>query len=90
MGTRKQAISVRIGETDLNNLRRLAKRMGVRDSDVIRVAIKTLLAKWSPLHDTNVRGKNLVPVFLENGSDLFRYFELDTPRLEGIINEGAS
>ena len=90
MGTRKQAISVRIGETDLNNLRRLAKRMGVRDSDVIRVAIKTLLAKWSPLHDTNVRGKNLVPVFLENGSDLFRHFELDTPRLEAIINEGAS
>jgi hypothetical protein len=90
MGARKQAISVRIGEADLGNLRRLARRLGVRDSDVIRVAIKSLLAKWSPLHDASVRGKNLVPVFLENGSDLFRHFELDTPRLDSIINEGAA
>jgi hypothetical protein len=89
MGVRKQAISVRIGEADLGNLRRLARRLGVRDSDVIRVAIKSLLAKWSPLHDASVRGKNLVPVFLENGSDLFRHFELDTPRLDSIINDGA-
>ncbi len=80
---------MRIGEADLGNLRRLARRLGVRDSDVIRVAIKSLLAKWSPLHDASVRGKNLVPVFLENGSDLFRHFELDTPRLDSIINEGA-
>jgi hypothetical protein len=90
MGARKQAISVRIGEADLGNLRRLARRLGVRDSDVIRVAIKSLLAKWSPLHDASVRGKNLVPVFLENGSDLFRHFELDTPRLDSIINDGAA
>ncbi len=90
MRARKQAISVRIGEADLGNLRRLARRLGVRDSDVIRVAIKALLAKWSPLHDASVRGKNLVPVFLENGSDLFRHFELDTPRLDSIINEGAA
>lgn len=90
MGAKKQAISVRIGEADLGNLRRLARRLGVRDSDVIRVAIKSLLAKWSPLHDVSVRGKNLVPVFLENGSDLFRHFELDTPRLDSIINEGAA
>lgn len=89
MGARKQAISVRIGEADLGNLRRLARRLGVRDSDVIRVAIKSLLAKWSPLHDASVRGRNLVPVFLENGSDLFRHFELDTPRLDSIINDGA-
>lgn len=90
MGARKQAISVRIGEADLGNLRRLARRLGVRDSDVIRVAIKSLLAKWSPLHDASVRGKNLVPVFLENGNDLFRHFELDTPRLNSIINDGVA
>ena len=90
MGVRKQAISVRVGEADLGNLRRLARRLGVRDSDIIRVAIKSLLTKWSPLHDASVRGKNLVPVFLENGSDLFRHFELDTPKLDSIINDGAA
>lgn len=89
MGPKKQAISVRVGEADLGNLRRLAKRLGVRDSDVIRVAIKTLLTKWSPLHDSNVRGRSLVPVFLENGTELFRHFDLDTPRLDSIINDGV-
>lgn len=90
MGVRKKAISVRIGEADLSSLRRLARRLGVRDSDVIRVAIKLLLSKWSPLHDANVKGKNLVPVFLENGTELFRHFDLDTPRLNTIINDGAA
>jgi len=89
MGPKKQAISVRVGEADLANLRRLAKRLGVRDSDVIRVAIKALLTKWAPLHDSNVRGRSLVPVFLENGTELFRHFDLDTPRLDSIINEGV-
>ncbi|HVY23372.1 MAG TPA: hypothetical protein VG962_08490 [Steroidobacteraceae bacterium] len=89
MGPKKQAISVRVGEADLGNLRRLAKRLGVRDSDVIRVAIKTLLSKWAPLHDNNVRGRSLVPVFLENGTELFRHFDLDTPRLDSIINDGV-
>lgn len=85
----KQAISVRIGEADLTNLRQLANRLGVRDSDVIRVGLKLLLNKLSPLHDVTVTGKSLVPVFLENGSDLFRYFELDASRLYSIINDNA-
>ena len=86
----KQAISVRVGENDLYNLRQLAQRLGVRDSDVIRVAIKILLNKLSPLHDLSVTGKSLVPVFLENGSDLFRYFELDAARLFSLINDNAT
>jgi hypothetical protein len=90
MGIRKQAVSVRVGTQDLNNVRRLAKRLGVRDSDIIRVAIKSLLSRWAPLHDNNVCGRGLVPVFLENGNELFRHFDLDTPRLDSIINEGAA
>lgn len=89
MANRKKAISVRIGEGDLNSLRRLAKRLGARDSDVIRVALKSLLSKLSPLHDHSVRGHSLVPVFLENGTELFRHFDLDTPRLDRIINDGV-
>jgi Arc/MetJ-type ribon-helix-helix transcriptional regulator len=90
MGARKQAISVRIGESDLSRVRRLARRLGARDSDVIRAAIKALLAQWSPLQDATIRGRSLVPLFLENGTELFRYFDLDAPRLESIINEGVS
>src|ERR1700677_4167431 len=34
-----------------------------------------------------IRGRNLVPVLLESGDDLIRFFELDAFRLESIINE---
>lgn len=89
MDSRKQAVSIRMNGPDLRNVKRLAKRLGVRDSDIIRVAVKLLLTKLSPLCDQYVRGRSLVPVFVESSSDLFRYFDLDAGRLENIINEGA-
>ena len=86
---RKQAVSIRVGESDLRNLKRIASRLGVRDSDIIRYAIKSMLARLSPLCDKSISGRNLVPVLIESGDELIRYFELDAYRLERIINENA-
>src|SRR5271163_2639649 len=83
---RKQAVSIRLGESDIRNIKRLAKRLGVRDSDIIRYAIKSTLNRIAPLWDQAIRGRNLVPVRVESGDELIRYFELDTFRLESIIN----
>jgi hypothetical protein len=84
---RKQAVSIRLGESDIRNIKRIAKRLGVRDSDIIRFAIKSTLNRISPLCDPSIRGRNLVPVLVESGDELIRYFELDAFRLESIINE---
>jgi hypothetical protein len=84
---RKQAVSIRLGESDIRNIKRIAKRLGVRDSDIIRFAIKSTLSRIAPLCDPGIRGRNLVPVLVESGDDLIRYFELDAFRLESIINE---
>jgi hypothetical protein len=84
---RKQAVSIRLGETDIRNIKRMAKRLGVRDSDIIRFAIKSTMNRIAPLCDPGIRGRNLVPVLVESGDDLIRYFELDAFRLESIINE---
>jgi hypothetical protein len=84
---RKQAVSIRLGESDIRNIKRMAQRLGVRDSDVIRFAIKSTLNRISPLGDQAIRGRNLVPVLVESGDELIRYFELDAFRLETIINE---
>lgn len=83
---RKQAVSIRLGESDIRNIKRIANRLGVRDSDVIRFAIKSMLNRIAPLCDQAIRGRNLVPVLVESGDELIRYFELDTFRLESIIN----
>ena len=86
---RKQAVSIRLGESDLRNIKRLARRLGVRDSDIIRFAIKSMLNRNSPLCDEAIRGRNLVPVLVESGDELIRYFELDAYRLDKVINEQA-
>jgi hypothetical protein len=86
---RKQAVSIRLGSGDIRKVKRLAERLGVRDSDVIRFAIKWTLTRVAPLCDPQIRGPSLVPVFVETGAELIRHFELDAFRLESIINEGA-
>ncbi len=84
---RKQAVSIRLGESDIRNIKRIAKRLGVRDSDIIRFAIKSALNRIGPLSDDSIRGRSLVPVMVESGDELIRYFELDAFRLETIIND---
>jgi hypothetical protein len=86
---RKQAVSIRLAEGDVRNIKRIAQRLGVRDSDIIRFAVKSMFSRIAPLCDEAIRGKNLVPVLVESGDELIRYFELDTYRLDSIINEQA-
>ena len=86
---RKQAVSIRLGESDIRNIKRIARRLGVRDSDIIRFAIKSTLNRVAPLCDPGIRGRNLVPVMVESGDELIRHFELDAFRLDSIINENV-
>lgn len=87
--SRKQAVSIRMNRSDVRNIKRLAQRLGARDSDVIRFAIKLMLSRLAPLPDPSVSGRNLVPVFIESGPELIRHFEIDAAKLASIINEGA-
>lgn len=86
---RKQAVSIRLNAADIRKVKKLAARLGVRDSDVIRYAVKNTLARLGPLYDLDVHGRNLVPVFVESGSELLRFFDIDAAHLEAIINSGV-
>jgi hypothetical protein len=89
MNGRKKAVSLRLNVADIKRIKRISQRLGVRDSDVIRYAIKNLLFKLSPLSDANVKGSSLVPLFLEGGAELVHHFDLDAQRLASIVNEGV-
>ncbi len=89
-GTRKQAVSIRMSRGDVRNIKRLAERLGARDSDVIRFAIKLMLAQLAPLQDPGVGGRGLLPVLLESGPELMRHFELDASRIASILNDGVA
>lgn len=86
---RKQAISLRLGTGDIRRIKRLADRLGVRDSDVVRFAIKMMLARMLPLCEPQIRGRNLVPLLAEWGPEALRHFDLDVTSLEQIVNDGA-
>ena len=86
---RKQAVSIRMNGTDVRKVKKLAARLGVRDSDVIRFAVKNMLARLGPLYDPEVHGRNLLPVFVESGAELLRFFDIDAAKLEAIINGGV-
>jgi hypothetical protein len=87
--SRKQAVSIRMNGSDVRKVKKLAARLGVRDSDVIRYAVKSMLGKLGPLYDPEVHGRNLVPVFVESGAELLRFFDIDASKLEAIINDGV-
>jgi len=86
---KKQNVSVRMSRSDLLKIKEIAKRIGVRESDVLRFTIKTTLKKLTPLYDANMRGIELVPALTECGSAMVDYFDLDTARLEEIVNCGV-
>lgn len=84
---RRQAVSIRLANGDIRNIKRFAKRLGVRDSDIVRFAIKSTFSRLAPLCDPAIRGRSLVPVLAESGDELIRHFELDAFQLEAIIND---
>jgi hypothetical protein len=86
---RKQAISLRLSAGDIRCIKKLAVRLGARDSDVVRFAIKMMLHRMLPLADPAVRGRGLVPVLAEWGPEAVRHFELDASTLDEIVNGDA-
>jgi hypothetical protein len=66
---RKKAISIRMSTADVRRVKKLAQRLNVRDSDVIRFAVKGMLARLGPLYEPEAQGRNLVPVLVEAGAE---------------------
>lgn len=83
---RKQNISLRMGSSDLKKIKAIARRLSVRESDVYRFAIKSMLSKLGPLHNLEVKGRDVLPVLLEIGPEFVSYFDLDANGLGDIIN----
>lgn len=84
--SKKPLVSLRLLHADLERLGTLAKRLRVRESEIIRFALRLTFAKLVLLLDENARGRDLIPVFLECGAELTSHFDLDPRTLDAIIN----
>ena len=83
---RKKAVSIRMSVADVRRIKKLAQRLNARDSDVVRFAVKAMLGRLMPFYEPEARGRNLVPVLVEAGVEFLRFFDLDTARLDSIVN----
>lgn len=86
---RKKAVSIRLASGDVRQIKAIAARLGARDSDIVRFALRMLLSRIAPLGDPQVCGRRMIPMLTEIGDELIRHFELDASRLRVLINEGA-
>lgn len=88
MDNKKQCVSVRLKPKDVDKIERIAKRLGVRNSDIIRYAIKTTLTQLISLQNQECRGYRLLPMFIEHATALTNHLDLDADKLEEILNDG--
>lgn len=83
---RKVTVSIRMPAGDVRRVKQLSERLAVRESEVIRFAVRMMMDRVGPLCDRELTGSSLVPVFVEYGAELLRFFDLDSARLDAIIN----
>lgn len=62
-------------------------RLGVKESELFRYAVKNMLTKLMPLSDDQLNGSDLMPAWLECGHDLLNYFHIDVEQLNDIFNK---
>jgi hypothetical protein len=82
----KQVVTLRLSVDDLERVRSLARRFRARESDVLRLAVKLTLARLAPLDEPGAGGVDVLPVFIDCGAQLTGHFELDSHRLDAVIN----
>lgn len=88
VGGKKQLVSVRLCQSDVERIQALAARLRVRESDIIRFALRLAFSRLAPLLNEQARGRDLIPIFLECGPELTYHFDLEPRTLEAIVNDG--
>ena len=89
MDTKKKNVSVRLANTDIKRLKEISSRLGVKEADLFRFSVKSMLSKLMPLHDKSLKGSDLIPALMECGEELAGFFDLDSQELAEIINAGV-
>ncbi len=82
----KRSVSFRVDQSDFDKIKAITKRMRVRESDFFRFAIQSTINKLALIGDEELKGTDVMPVFVDCGAEIATYFKLDSARIEQIIN----
>jgi hypothetical protein len=85
---KKYIVSMRLNNKDRNGIQSVATRLFVRESELYRFAINTLLNRMRRLNDGDCTGSDLLPLFIEFREELNENLGLKKQQLFKIINTG--
>ncbi|TNC82156.1 MAG: hypothetical protein C9356_05740 [Oleiphilus sp.] len=87
MEAKKKNVSLRMSQSDIDKVKAISDRLGVKEADILRFAVKQILQKLAPFQEESYRGIDLMPALLEVGEELVRFFDFNTEQLAEIIND---
>lgn len=90
MESKKKNVSLRLSQQDIDRIALLSERFEVKESDVMRFAIKQVLAKLAPFQDESFTGVDLIPALIEEAEGLIGFFEFGGDDLDAIVNRGVT
>ncbi len=81
----KRSVSIRINTSDYGRMKRLARRLRVRESVMFRYVMKAGLAELQPLLGALDDRRRALTLLAHLGPDLVHQFNLDTSRLRAVL-----
>ena len=85
---KKYIVSMRLNNKDRNSIQSVATRLFVRESELYRFAINTLLDRMKSLTDSGCTGSDLLPLFIEFREEFNENLGLKKQQLFKIVNTG--
>ncbi len=87
-GGAKHVVSIRMASGHRNAIKNIASRLYVRESELYRFAINSLIHRMSDFNDEICVGSELLPLIIGFRSELKGYLQISAKHLHKIINAG--
>ena len=88
LNEKKHVVSIRLTNSDRGGIQSLSSRLFIRESDLYRFAVNSLIDRMSLLNDDSNRGSDLLPLFVNLRTEINQHLNLSKEQLYKIINAG--
>ena len=88
LNEKKHVVSIRLTNSDRGGIQNLSSRLFIRESDLYRFAVNSLIDRMSLLNDDSNRGSDLLPLFVNLRAEINQHLNLTKEQLYKIINAG--
>ncbi len=85
---KKHVVSIRLTNNDRGGIQNLSSRLFIREADLYRFAVNSLLDRMCLLNDDSKRGSDLLPLFINHRTEINQHLNLNKEQLYKIINAG--